>query len=96
MQRGWGVRWLYLDFMALDRQLATKQAGSAEADLKHALRSHARCVLIGGLLCAVLTGASSCIACGPGELAEEEGTRFQTLPPTGSWPATIPDPGADP
>ena len=81
--------------MALDRLLAKQAEQSAEARLKHVLRSHARCVLIGGLLRAVLTGFSSCIACGPGELAEEEGIRFQTLPPTGSWPGTIPDPGAD-
>ncbi len=47
MQRGWGVRWLYLDFMALDQLLAKQAERSAEAHLKHALRSHARFVLIG-------------------------------------------------
>lgn len=42
-----GVRWLYLDFMALDQLLAKQAERSAEAHLKHALRSHARFVLIG-------------------------------------------------
>ena len=82
--------------MALDRLLAKQAEQSAEARLKHALCRHARCVLIGGLLRAVLTGFSSCIACGPGELAAEEGIRLQTLLQAGPWTATIPDAGADP
>ncbi len=88
------VQMAVLSFMALDQLLIQQTEQSAKA--KTSLRSHARCVLIGVFLRAFSTGVSSCIACGPGEHAGEEGIGFQTLTPTGSLSATIPDVGADP
>ena len=83
-----------LPSMALDQLLIRQTEQSAKA--KTSLRSHARRVLIGVFLRAVLPGVSSCIACGPGEHAEGEGIGPHTLTLTGSVSATIPDAGADP